>query len=674
MKQSPRSQLVGNHWVIGWAHDDRPASAGPAPLWGEAACSPVADVPRARGGRPPVRDADVEPAVLSEGRHRDVFLEWILPRAVSGAVHQDKPVTVFVAGQPGSGKSTVSALIHRVLGQRGGAVLVSSDLYKRWHPQYPALMAEDDRTAGVKVRPTVRRWQAEVEEHARSNRFDTVVETALADPEEFRTVVAAYRRAGYRVEVAVLATPESWSQLRVLDRYLRQLESDGSGRYVSWAHHARCSVGLTATLTYAEVEQLADRITVLGRSGNVLYNSAPLSDARRRPAGAARAVDMERSRPWSAPETWRFRRELSATEQRIGRIDGSAEQRLAVSAGVERAFALAEPVRRLAHPQGELPGTHYHRLSAAQHEWIFEELIAPAYLGGIIRQVRPIVVYVMGQPGAGKTRVADLVQRTLQARGATRITAADLSASHPDYHDLLDALPRGAGTLIRADVKAWQRRLEGCVRRYHGDAVIEIAPGSPEEFFRGATAFHGAGYRVELVVLAVREADSRQGTAYRFARAAQWGARTRFTSRSGHDTCYRAVSQIAQLAEQQPAVDSVLVVRRGAHQLYRNERPVGEHSRHPGSAGLALTAERQRPYTRTEAAQFLGIQRFLHRTLPQYRTEMAEIAALARPLLPTGMRPTPLAFTAVSDLPLPVPAAAASVDYRPGYSPRRAAY
>ncbi|WP_327278658.1 zeta toxin family protein (plasmid) [Streptomyces sp. NBC_01224] len=42
------------------------------------------------------------------------------------------------------------------------------------------------RTAGAKVRPDTSRWQAEVEEHIRARRFDAVVESALADPDETR--------------------------------------------------------------------------------------------------------------------------------------------------------------------------------------------------------------------------------------------------------------------------------------------------------------------------------------------------------------------------------------------------------------------------------------------------------------------------------------------------------
>ncbi|MFI0156012.1 hypothetical protein [Streptomyces lydicus] len=54
----------------------------------------------------------------------------------------------------------------------------------------------------------------------------------------------------------------------------------------------------------------------------------------------------------------------------------------------ERA-ACAEPVRRTAQPRRDVPGVNYHRVSADEHHWIFDELITPranrvGYLGLIV--------------------------------------------------------------------------------------------------------------------------------------------------------------------------------------------------------------------------------------------------------------------------------------------------
>ncbi|MFE7358156.1 zeta toxin family protein [Streptomyces sp. NPDC057543] len=70
-------------------------------------------------------------------------------------------------------------LVHAALDRRGGAVRVERDAYKAIHPHYQGFLAEDVRTAGVRVRPETYRWQAEVEGYARACRFDVVAEEAL---------------------------------------------------------------------------------------------------------------------------------------------------------------------------------------------------------------------------------------------------------------------------------------------------------------------------------------------------------------------------------------------------------------------------------------------------------------------------------------------------------------
>jgi hypothetical protein len=179
----------------------------------------------------PVRDRDVVSVLLSDDESRDVLSRVILPAWAKGAARQSWPVVVIVGGQPGAGKTQVADLVQAVLDRRGGAVRIGSDLYKAGHQHYAELLAVDVRTAGVKVRPDTRRWQAAVEEYVRIHGFDAVVESALADPAEFRTSAAAYRQAGSRIEVVALATPQALSQLGILDRFLTEAISGAGGTW-----------------------------------------------------------------------------------------------------------------------------------------------------------------------------------------------------------------------------------------------------------------------------------------------------------------------------------------------------------------------------------------------------------------------------------------------------------
>ncbi|MGK5629153.1 zeta toxin family protein [Streptomyces sp. URMC 123] len=579
-------------------------------------------------------EGEAVPAAWPGDTADDVLEGIILPAATEGAVRQERPVVVVVGGQPGAGKTGIADLVEAVLDRRGGAVRIARDRYKAAHRRYGELLAADVRTAGVRVRPDTSRWQAAVEDHVRGHGFDAVVESSLADAEEWRTSSSAYRRAGHRVEVVAVATPEAWSQLGLVDRFLSEAIT-GGGRYVSWENHDACAQQMLQTLAVIETEQLADRITVVRRDSTVLYDNELTGGVWRRRPAAERAVAYERCRPWSAQETAVFRRDLARADQRLHRELACEDRRLAVQRDAERAAALAEPVRRIAQPRRRAPGVDYHRLSAEEHRWVFDELIAPSYLSGIVPRDDPCAVYVLGQPGAGKLLAARMVRRAMRP-GTTRLVGDDLKAQHPDYFQLLRDDPRSAGAAIRADYRAWFARAEQYVRDRRGDVLIEAAPGSAEEFLASALPYAASGYPVELVVLAVREADSRLSTALRYARALQLGGTGRFTSRFGHDACFRALTDVVAVAEQHPQITAITVIRRDGQALLRHENGGA------GRASWALAAERQRPYTEQEAAAFLSLHQGLRRALPRYREELDEIAALARPLMPPKAQPAPL--------------------------------
>ncbi|AXE27948.1 Zeta toxin family protein (plasmid) [Streptomyces globosus] len=586
-------------------------------------------------------------------KYGGLLAEVIVPQLTAGAVAQEHPVVVFVAGQAGSGKTLVMDLVHAALEQRGGAVRVDRDTYKALHPHYNTFLSEDVRTAGVRVRPETYRWQAEVEAHARGRRFDVVAEEALADPAGWLATLAVYRAAGYRVEVVALAVPEAVSQLGVLDRYLR-LAEEGRARYVGWDNHDACAAALPTALAEVEAGHLADRVVVVRRAGEVLYaNEREPDGSWRQPAGAREALLGERLRPWSAAETGAFRRQLADADRRAHDPRLPEDWALAVRRDGERAAALAEPLRRGAQARREAPGVDYHRLSAEEHRWIFDTLIAPSLLQDITPQERPVAVYVLGQPGSGKTTAARVLRRALRGR-PTHISGDFFKASHPDYYDLLREEPRTAGERIRADYRAWQAMAEAAVRERRGDVTIEIAPGSAAGFVEGAMAYRRAGYRVELVVLAVRAADSRQGTAVRCADVNRLGGHGRFTTAAGHDHHFAVLADAVAAAEQQAVADSVMVWRRDGTVLYRNDlTPQGSWAR-PAGAVKALLDEQRRPYTSQEAARFWALQRRLRAELPHYRHDIEQIARLARALMPAHLQPRRLSGpTAVAALPLP---------------------
>ncbi|WP_432251749.1 zeta toxin family protein [Streptomyces sp. HNM1019] len=575
---------------------------------------------RPRGG-----ERGFAPAVLTEERHRDLLLTTILPAVAKEATARTSPVAVFVAGQPGAGKSTFVDLVHPALARGGGTVRIGSDHYKRVHPCYPALLAIDDRSAGVRTRPDTRRWQAEVEDYTRRHRLDAVIETALSDPGEARTTLGAYRRAGHRVEVVVLAVPEAVSSLAVLHRYLQQVRATGAGRYVSARNHDHCSRELPGVLRVIEAERLAHLVAVIGANGVHYLNRLAPNGRWSIPPRAVQALTAERTRPWTATEARRFR----DTAARVGdtaRNTPGAARRTAVAADLRHGLRWAGPPLRSSWTDpGDPRGASWYRLPPAEHQRIFTDLIVPFHLGDPEPRRHPVAVYVVGQPGAGKTAASRLVLHAMRP-GAVLVSGEDFRAFHPDYGRLLAERPRTAGALLRADYRAWQNAAEEWLRSRKADVVMEAAPATGTDLLTSASRYRAAGYRVEMLVLAVRAADSRQGTAHRFALGLEHGLPSRFTTPHGHDRCYRALAALAATLDRHPAVHTVTVTDRNVLAIRNRE----------GDTAAVLEGERRRPYTNDEATQFAAVQRRLWTLLPRHRSELSEITALAAPLMPPG--------------------------------------
>jgi hypothetical protein len=193
------------------------------------------------------------------------------------------------------------------------------------------------------------------------------------------------------------------------------------------------------------------------------------------------------------------------------------------------------------------------------------------------------------------------------------------------------------------------------VRERRGDLLIEIAPDDVAHFLTGARRHHEAGYRVELIVLGMRAADSQLGIATRCAELARIGGTPRFTQAAAHARSFAVLADVVRAAEDVPhIVDSLSVIRRDLTAVYRNERTLGGAWARPPRGGQVVEAEQQRPYAPDEAARFLATLQRVQGELPQYRSDLFEIAALAWPLMPARLKPPGLTST-IPTTALPVP-------------------
>ncbi|WP_329003318.1 zeta toxin family protein [Kribbella sp. NBC_00709] len=251
--------------------------------------------------------------LLSDADSERIFRERIVPDQLTGT-QQDHPAAVFVAGQPGDGKAGVTGLVQATLAERGRPVVLSATILEAYHPRLHEPITDDRTTADRYVEADGLRWLARAEDHVIQQRCDVVVETEVADPEAFAASAAAFKAAGYHVEVAILAVHEAHSRLGVLQRHLRALEAFGFGRLVTQSRHDAGYAGVLRAAELIDAGDWADRVGVLRPDGQLIYGNER-AGAWQQPARTADAITWERERTWTVPESRDFLDATSAVER-----------------------------------------------------------------------------------------------------------------------------------------------------------------------------------------------------------------------------------------------------------------------------------------------------------------------------------------------------------------------
>lgn len=284
--------------------------------------------------------------LLDEAESGRIFLDRIVPDQLTG-VAQEQPVVVFVGGQPGDGKATITALVRAVLQRRGRPVVLSATAYEPYHPRFHEPITDVPTTAGKYVEADGRRWLAQAEELVIQERYDAILETEFNDPEGFEASARRFKQAGFQVEVAILAVHEAHSRLGVLERHMLALENFGFGRLTVQRLHDAGYEGVLRAAELVDQGEWAVRIGVLRPDGQLIYgNQRDASGEWQQPARTAAAISWERDRPWTVVES----RNFLDTASEVGPIGLAAPAQWIRDESLEGAKAVTAMARRRLHP------------------------------------------------------------------------------------------------------------------------------------------------------------------------------------------------------------------------------------------------------------------------------------------------------------------------------------
>ncbi|MDR1076669.1 MAG: zeta toxin family protein, partial [Xanthomonadaceae bacterium] len=266
---------------------------------------------------------------LSDIQSAYIFEHDILPQVLRKAgplEPSSKPAMMIVGGQPGAGKSQSIEAITEEFAQHGGVIQANVDDLREFHPQYHALTQANDRTASNYTHADAKQWAQRIEDYARTNRYNVLVESLMTSPDGVGPWLEDYRRAGYATEVRIVAVNERASLQGIVGRYEAQKARSGEanvGRTVPREVHDMAYSRVLDTVEKIETKKLADRVVVHVRDGRIIYENALQPDGQwQHPPAARQAIIAERGRSLM-PAEWnehikRFD-DISANQHRPGR-------------------------------------------------------------------------------------------------------------------------------------------------------------------------------------------------------------------------------------------------------------------------------------------------------------------------------------------------------------------
>ncbi|MBC2869793.1 zeta toxin family protein [Streptomyces mexicanus] len=282
-----------------------------------------------------------------------------------------------------------------------------------------------------------------------------------------------------------------------------------------------------------------------------------------------------------------------------------------------------------------------YQLPAEENRRIFAADIVPELLTGPTPQDPPTAVFLLGQPGAGKTRVAQLVAEQLDARGGFADIDSDLyKPYHPQYAELMARDDRLMALYTGPDGRAWMRQAQQFVRGEDPlsggrklNALIQEIAMDPEFLAGTMRQYRAVGARTEVFVLAVSQALSEQGILNRYYEQVRDRGQGRLTVPEKAAASYTGIAVSCEVIARQGLADYAAVYRRG-ESIPRYAASAAELSAEPLALRQVLERERNRPWTPEESQDFRAVQQKLREGLPaDFGPQLDRIDELARPLL-----------------------------------------
>lgn len=181
------------------------------------------------------------------------------------------PVAVLLAGQPGAGKTVLSAMLNKAM--QDDVYFINADEYRRFHPNYRKLF----KMYGSDSVQMTSKFSGEVTElliqETSERRINLIIEGTGRTTEVPHKTASLLAEKGYRVELAVIATRPEQSLCSTLLRYYEMNEGGTIPRATATEAHDHIISVLPDNLDILLDDPAISKITIWDRSPEKIYDS-----------------------------------------------------------------------------------------------------------------------------------------------------------------------------------------------------------------------------------------------------------------------------------------------------------------------------------------------------------------------------------------------------------------
>ncbi|WEV59171.1 zeta toxin family protein [Bifidobacterium sp. ESL0728] len=196
----------------------------------------------------------------------DTEIAPILDSEIAGRTRIEQPVLFMVGAQPGAGKTKAIASI----ASANNAIEINGDDLRTHHPDYDQLMDTDPLLMPSATSQASGAWVGMSLDYLRHRHVNTIIETTFNHPDSNAKTLRDFHQAGFHTRLIALAVPPTLSLSGIVMRYIRQVETNGSGRWTDPAYHDKAMQQIPETLRLLLETGNIDMASIANRDGDII--------------------------------------------------------------------------------------------------------------------------------------------------------------------------------------------------------------------------------------------------------------------------------------------------------------------------------------------------------------------------------------------------------------------